>query len=342
MSPESTLMFVEASEAGRVVSRQIAANQDRVRDWAVELRHRPPGTILTCARGSSDHAATFAKYLIETRTGRVVASAAPSVSSIYRSAQQLDGMLCLAISQSGRSPDLVEMLRAAAASGARTAALVNATDSPLAECAERVLPLFAGEEKAVAATKSYIASLSAIIQLVAAWTCDEAMARALEAAPERLDQAWRLDWSPLVDRLVEAEGLYVLGRGLGLGIAAEAALKLKETCGLHAEAFSVAEVRHGPIALAGRGFPLLVFCQSDETRDGVAAFAAEAAERGADVFIAGGSAGRATRLPTIATHPAVEPMLQVLSFYRAANAVSVERGLDPDVPPRLAKVTETL
>jgi glucosamine--fructose-6-phosphate aminotransferase (isomerizing) len=333
-------MFAEASEAPGIVAAQISANSPLIRDWAAELRATPPRAVLTCARGSSDHAANFAKYLIETRIGVVVASAAPSVSSIYRAPQQLEEMLCLAISQSGRSPDLVAMLEAAAASGASTAALVNDIDSPLAQSAELVVPLRAGPEKAVAATKSYIASLAAILHLVSAWSEDEALAQALDSAPDQLADAWHCDWSALVERLVDAEGLYVLGRGVGLGIAAEAALKLKETCGLHAEAFSVAEVRHGPIALAGRGFPLLVFRQADETAPGVDEFAAGAAARGADVFVIGGEAG--TKLPTIASHPAIEPMLQILSFYRAANEVSVGRGLDPDMPPRLAKVTETL
>src|SRR4051812_43855841 len=237
MKEAATRMFAEAEEAGAIVAAQIAANARLVRSWAADLRARPPRTILTCARGSSDHAATFAKYLIETRTGIPVASAAPSVSSVYGAAQQLDDMLCIAISQSGRSPDLVAQLVAAAAAGAKTAALVNVLDSPLAESAELVLPLRAGEETSVAATKSYVASLAAILHLVAAWTADEGMTRALQAAPEQLDRSWQLDWSALVDRLAEAEGLYVLGRGLGLGIAEEAALKLKETCGLHAEAF---------------------------------------------------------------------------------------------------------
>jgi glucosamine--fructose-6-phosphate aminotransferase (isomerizing) len=181
-----------------------------------------------------------------------------------------------------------------------------------------------------------------LAHVVADWTEDAQLMEALEDAPARLEQAWALDWSPLVDRLANADGLYVLGRGLGLGIAGEAALKLKETCGLHAESFSVAEVRHGPIALAGRGFPLLVFRQSDETREGVDAFAAEAAATGADVFLVGGEAPGATALSAIPAHPAIEPMLQILSFYRAVNALALRRGLDPDVPPGLAKVTETL
>jgi glutamine---fructose-6-phosphate transaminase (isomerizing) len=342
MRAEATRMFAEARETGSVVAAQVAANRGLVRSWAAELRARPPRTILTCARGSSDHAATFAKYLIETRTGTPVASAAPSVSSIYAAPQQLEDMVCIAISQSGRSPDLVAQLVAAAAAGARTAALVNVVDSPLAEAAERVLPLRAGEEASVAATKTYVASLAALVDLVAAWTGDAGLGRALVKAPELLDRSWQLDWSPLVDRLAHAEGLYVLGRGLGLGIAMEAALKLKETCGLHAEAFSVAEVQHGPMALAGRDLPLLIFRQSDETRDGVDAFAAEAAAQGSDVFLVGGTARGATCLPALAAHPAIEPMLQILTFYRAANALSLRRGLDPDLPPHLAKITETL
>src|SRR4051812_37249732 len=179
MKEAATRMFAEAEEAGAIVAAQIAANARLVRSWAADLRARPPRTILTCARGSSDHAATFAKYLIETRTGTPVASAAPSVSSVYAAPQQLEDMVCIAISQSGRSPDLVAQLVAAAAAGARTAALVNVVDSPLAEAAERVLPLRAGEEASVAATKTYVASLAALVDLVAAWTGDAALARAL-------------------------------------------------------------------------------------------------------------------------------------------------------------------
>jgi glucosamine--fructose-6-phosphate aminotransferase (isomerizing) len=342
MTPESTRMFAEAAETPAVIARQLRENRPEMLEWGAALRIAPPRAVLTCARGSSDHAATFAKYLIETRTRLLVASAAPSVNSIYGTTLRLDKMLCLAISQSGRSPDLVAMMEAAAAGRAETAALVNVSDSPLARAAGRVVPLLCGPETAVAATKSYLASLTALIHLVAAWTQDHAMLAALDRAPEQLDRAWALDWSPLVSRLADKKGLYVLGRGLGLGVAGEAALKLKETCGLHAESFSVAEVRHGPIALAGRGFPLLVFRQSDATMAGVDAFAAEAAARGADVFVVGEGPAGATGLPSISAHPVIEPMLQILSFYRAVNALAVQRGLDPDVPPRLAKVTETL
>ncbi|WP_380874375.1 glucosamine-6-phosphate deaminase [Sphingomonas sp. DBB INV C78] len=342
MNPETTLMFAEAAEAGAVVARQRAANADRLAALVDRLAVAPPRAAITCARGSSDHAATFAKYLIETRLGLLVSSAAPSVSSVYGAEQRLADVLAIAISQSGKSPDLLATITAAKEAGAASLAIVNVEDSPLAALTDHVLPLHAGPERSVAATKSYIATLAAIADLVAAWTKDSSLNLALNAAPDLLAQAWSADWSPLVDTLADARGLFVVGRGIGLGVAQEAALKLKETCGLHAEAFSAAELKHGPMALVGPGFPLLVLRQSDETGEGVDDLAAEMAARGGPVLIAGGEAKGAISLPSVAAHPVIEPMLQIQSFYRAANALSVRRGFDPDKPPHLAKVTETL
>ena len=128
---------------------------------------------------------------------------------------------------------------------------------------------------------------------------------------------------------------------MGLAVAQEAALKLKETSQLHAEAFSTAELRHGPMALVRRGFPALIFSQSDETGAEVEETAAALGNRGARVFLAGGIATRAMSLPSLRAAPLLQPMLQIESFYRAANALAIARGLDPDRPPHLAKVTET-
>jgi glucosamine--fructose-6-phosphate aminotransferase (isomerizing) len=338
----STQMFREAAEAPDAVRRQLAANADAVSSLAAQLRAAPPRGVLTCARGSSDHAATFGKYLIETRLGVLTTSAAPSISSIYGAAPDLEGMLAIGISQSGRSPDILAAMRAAGEAGALTLALVNTADSPLAAEADAVLPLRAGPERSVAATKSYIASIAGLLHLVAEWSQDAELGAALDSAPKLLEQAWQADWSPMVERLEHARGLYVIGRGLGLGIAQEAALKFKETCGLHAEAFSAAEVRHGPMALVGPDFPLLVFRQDDRTADGVDELVAEVLARGGEVLVSGGEAAGAVRLPHIGAHPAIEPMLQILSFYRAVNLLSLRRGLDPDRPPLLAKVTETV
>ncbi|RHW19463.1 SIS domain-containing protein [Sphingomonas gilva] len=335
-------MFAEAAEAAEAVRTQHRANAALVAGIAARLRADLPAAILTCARGSSDHAATYAKYLIETRLGTLVASASPSVSSLYRAAPADARTCCLAISQSGRSPDLIATVEAARSAGAATLALVNAPDSPLGAAADMLLPLHAGPETSVAATKSYIAALAAIADLVAAWAQDDALGAALDGLPDRLAEAWQADWSPLVEQLAGARGLYVIGRGLGLGIAQEAALKFKETCGLHAEAFSAAEVRHGPMALVGPDFPLLVFRQSDETGAGIDALVAETLARGAPVLVAGDGPAGAIRLPSAVAHPAIEPILQIQSFYRAVNALSLRRGFDPDRPPHLRKVTETV
>ncbi|WP_337244723.1 SIS domain-containing protein [Luteimonas sp. gir] len=339
----TTWMFREAAQAPDVVAAQFARNADAVDALVATLIARPPPFVVTCARGSSDHAATYAKYLFETRLGIVTASASPSVGSVYAAPQRMHGALFIAISQSGRSPDLLRNAEAARAAGAHVVALVNVEDAPLAQLADTVLPLHAGPERSVAATKSYLASLSALLQLTAHWQRaaggDTALAAALPALPDAMRAAWACDWTPLVEGLADARNLFVLGRGTGLAAAQEAALKFKETCGLHAEAYSAAEVRHGPMALVGPRFPVLLLAQPDGTDAGTRAVADEFRGRGAEVWLAapGGE------LPVAeAPEPACAPLLAVQSFYRAANALSLRRGFDPDVPPHLNKVTETV
>jgi glucosamine--fructose-6-phosphate aminotransferase (isomerizing) len=338
----ATHMFREAGQAAQAVADQTARNRESATALGVRLRALAPRAVVTCARGSSDHAATFAKYLIETRTGVLTASAAPSVSSLYGARPNLRDCLFLAISQSGRSPDLVAAAEAAKAAGAMVVALVNADDTPLAGVADHALPLWAGPEQSVAATKSYIASLAAIVHLVAAWTEDASLQAGLAAAPALLEKAWSLDWSGALPVLESASHLYVIGRGVGLGIAQEAALKCKETCRLHAEAFSEAEVRHGPQALLRPHFPALLLGQSDETRPGVETLARDLVARNVDVLLAGAEAPGAIVLPTLDAHPVIQPLLLAQSFYRLANQLSIARGCDPDQPPHLRKVTETM
>jgi len=335
-------MFLEAAEGARVVGAQLVHNSAVLQELGSRLRARPPRAVVTCARGSSDHAATYAKYLIEAHTHVLTSSAAPSVSSIYEAQADLDGVLFIAISQSGKSPDLLSATGSAKESGALTVALCNTPDSPLMQLVDVAVPLHAGPETSVAATKSYIASLSCIAQLMANWTEDRKFLAALSQLPEQLAQAWACDWSEAVDTLRGAVNLFVVARGYGLGIAQEAALKLKETCGLHAEAFSSAEVKHGPMALVRAGFPVLMFTQRDDTRAGIEELAAEFATRGARVLLAGAKAPGAASLPTVAANPVVEPLLTIQSFYGMANALALARGLDPDRPPHLHKVTETV
>lgn len=339
---ESTWMFREAAEAADAVERQLGDTEGSITALARELEARPRAIVVTVARGSSGHAATFAKYLFETRLGVLTSSAAPSVSSVYAAGSHLRNALLLAISQSGRSPDLLAAVAAARQSGALVASMINAEDSPLAALSDHVIPLRAGEERSVAATKSFIASLAAITQLAARWSDDADLLAALDDLPGRLRAAWKLDWSAALARLRDAEHLYVVGRGLGFGPALEAALKLKETCGLHAEAFSAAELRHGPMALVGPGFPVLAFAQADGTREGIAGLLRELVALGADVLAAGVPVPDTLELPSLEADPALQPLLQIQSFYRLANALAVARGRDPDRPRHLRKVTETL
>lgn len=335
-------MFSEAAQAARVVRGQLEMNAVNVRQIGTLLRQMNPRAVVTCARGSSDHAATFAKYLIESHTKLLTTSAAPSMSSLYDAQPDMRGVVFLVISQSGKSPDLLASAENAKRNGATVIALCNSPGAPLTQLAHHTIPLCAGAETSVAATKSYIASLSAIVHLTACWTEDRALIDALIGAPDKLEQAWKLDWSAALPVLEQANNLFVVGRGYGLGIAQEAALKFKETCGLHAEAFSAAEVKHGPMALVGRGFPVLMMSQNDESRGGIEKLATEFVARGADVLLAGASVAGSIELPTVAAHPVIEPLLMVQSFYRMVAALAPARGFDPDRPPHLNKVTETL
>jgi glutamine---fructose-6-phosphate transaminase (isomerizing) len=339
----TSLMFTEIAEAPQAVARMIAANDAACRRLAERLRASPPRFAVTCARGSSDSVATYAKYLLEIQLGLVVASVGPSVASIYDARLKMDGALFVAVSQSGRSPDLLKLAEAARAAGALTVAFVNDSASPLAEKSEIVIPLNVGPERSVAATKSYIASLAAFLQLLAHWSGDADIRRAVERLPADLEAARSRDWTSALPLLAKASNLYVTGRGPGYAAALEAALKLKETCGIHAEAMSAAELIHGPLALVGPDFPVILFAQRDAALASLSDLAANLTGRGVPVIAAGpGSWGSALALPDAADlHPFAQPICQVLSFYTVAEALSRLRGLDPDRPPHLRKITET-
>ena len=337
----NTTMYREAAEASGKVQNQLRRNADALAALAERLRASPPAAMVTIARGSSDHAATYARYLVETRLGILSSSLSPSIFSVFKAPLSLEGMLCLAISQSGRSPDLLAAATAARDSGAIVVALVNDPDSPLAESASVVLPQGAGPEKSAAATKSYITSLSAIAQMVALWSGDEAMQVALGQLPSALAQAWEEDWSSGVEMLRTADHLYTVGRGLHLAVAQEAAHKLKETCMIHAEAYSSAEVLHGPNELAGEGFPVLLFRSEDAGDASVQEAGRRLAAQGASVMMAGGSDPGALPVPR-SPHPSLAPILQIQAFYRMANALACERGHDPDRPRHVQKVTHTV
>ncbi len=280
------MMLYEAEQAPEAVEDQLRRNLAAVEALAGRLRSGGHRFVVTSARGSSAHAATFGKYLIETRLGLVTAAAAPSVATLYGATLDMGQAVFLAVSQSGRSPDLVRQAEAARAAGAFTVALVNVPDSPLEAACEAVLPLQVGEEHSVAATKSFIASLTALAQLVAHWSEDAELMSALDRIPEQLHRAAALDWGAALEPFSDIHDMLVVGRGYGFAIANEAALKMKETCAIHAESFSAAELQHGPVTLVDEDYPVLVFSQEDETRDGLSALVRQLRGRHANVFVA--------------------------------------------------------
>ena len=306
------------------------------------MRGTPPSSILTLARGSSDHAAHYMAYLAMARLGRLVTSLPMSLITVYPPRLICDGLMSIAFSQSGQSPDLIEPTRLLREGGARTVAFVNDPASPLAAAAQWTFALHAGAETSVAATKSFIAQAVAGARWVATWQDDPTLLHALQRLPSALEQAARQDWRPAVDALAEADRLLVIGRGTGLAIAQEAALKLKETCGIQAEAFSGAEVKHGPMALIDRDYPLLVFAPRGPAQAGLLALASEMRQRGARVLVAAPAGTPGGNLPLALTDAEdLDPIAAVQSFYPMVEALARARGFDPDRPPHLAKVTKT-
>jgi glutamine---fructose-6-phosphate transaminase (isomerizing) len=343
MSAGASLMAREAAEAPQAVARLMDRESRSFADLGARLRALSPPVVATCARGSSDHAAGFLKYAIEIVLGIPVASIGPSVATIYDAPLKLAGTVVVTISQSGQSPDLVALQARARASGALTLALVNVTESPVAAGADIVIPLHAGEERSVAATKSFVAATAAALALVAAWSGDAALSSALAGLPDALARALTCDWSAAQAPLASAASLYAIGRGPAFFIAQEAALKCKEVAALHAEAFSSAEVMHGPLRLIEPRFPVLAFVPDDAAAPAARTGLARMAASGAQIFAA--SARRdlpGTRLPVVATgHGMTDAIAAILAFYCFIEAVSRQRGFDPDRPAHLSKVTET-
>lgn len=338
----TSMMLKEAMSAADCVALQLAKDVERYAELGRTLRSTSFNSALTVARGSSDHAASYCAYLIMSRMGRVVASLPMSLVTLYKSPLVTRDTLTIAISQSGQSPDVVEPIRYFRDGGATTVALVNDIDSPLAQAAEWAMPLHAGKEQSVAATKSFITSLVAGARLVAQWQNDPELLNGLAALPDDLRVAAGVDWSSALDVLAPARNIMVVGRGISFPIALEAGLKLKETSALQAEAFSGAEIKHGPMALIDEGYPLLIFATRGPAQAGLISLAAEMRGRGARVLLAAPAdiAERDLTLPVAAT-PDLDPIVAVQAFYVMAAQLSKARGMDPDRPRHLSKVTKT-
>ncbi|MDD9977123.1 MAG: SIS domain-containing protein [Boseongicola sp.] len=342
MAFSKTQMRREIDEIPEAVERLLSNGGGAIASAAERARQLNPRFLLSVARGSSDHACTYLKYSSELLLKRPMASVGPSVTSIYGAELEAEGALCLSVSQSGQSPDIVRMTDALRDSGALTVAITNEPGSRLAKVANETLSIHAGPELSVAATKTFVTSLVAGLWLIAEIKQDGQLLSAIHKLPQYLEAATRCDWSMAIGA-IDGRSLFTLGRGPSWAISNEAALKFKETCLIHAESYSSAEVLHGPVSIVERGFPVIAFAAADAAETSLAETADELAGKGAQVFAVTNKVSKASQLPHVRTgHWLTDPISAIISFYGLVESVAVRRGINPDAPRHLNKVTETV
>jgi glucosamine--fructose-6-phosphate aminotransferase (isomerizing) len=332
------LMAAEIADQPATLAGLLAAHGE-LEDAARRIAAARPRFVLIAARGTSDHAALYAKYLIEIRRQLPAGLASPSTFTLYGAAPDLTDVLFLAISQSGRSPDLVESMAVARACGALTVAVTNSPDSPLALAAELSVDVRAGVERAVAATKTYTAELLALLLLLAG----DGAARDAERLPEGAARTLAGNPTELIAgaaaRFRYADRIVVSGRGYSYPTAREGALKLMETSYLSAQAFSGADLLHGPLAMIDGSVPVIAVTSPGRSGAAMEPVLDRLAEVGAEVLRVGPARGLPVAAAGLPEH--VLPIVEIMPLQLLALQLAVERGLDPDAPRGLSKVTHT-
>jgi glucosamine--fructose-6-phosphate aminotransferase (isomerizing) len=338
----------EILEQPAAVQRQLASSQPAIDALAERLRAEPVDSVVIAARGTSDNAAIYAQYVLGTVNRLPVALAAPSILSLYGVVPRFAGALVVGISQSGRSPDVVGVVEAGRRQGAPTLAITNDPTSELAEAAEHVIALDSGPEQAIAATKTYTTSLVAIARLSAALAGDSEAVVALGGLPDAIGRALAVE--PEVERiaadLAAADRCVVLGRGYEYATAREWALKLKELGRVFADPYSAADFQHGPVALVEAGVPVLAVAPEGMAAAGMVELMGRLRERGADLLVLSDAAAiRAIGNRSIALPEDVpewlRPIVSIVPAQLYAYHVTRARGLDPEAPRNISKVTRT-
>ncbi|WP_394200174.1 glucosamine-6-phosphate deaminase NagB-II [Shewanella waksmanii] len=328
-----TLMEADARSATHFIDKQLAHHQPLMAVIGNKIRQFDPKFVMLVGRGSSDNAALFAKYLIEIELGVATFSAAPSVASVYGQSLALKGALVIVVSQSGQSPDIIAQAQMAKDAGAYCIAITGDETGPLIDIVADVITINVGDEKGVTATKSLLATLAALMQLVSHWGQNTELKQALMSLPNVLSEAARAQPQLQVDQLKGVSNLVVLGRGLGFAVAREVALKLKEVCAIHAEAVSSAEFRHGCAALMAQDIKVIDVCISDESYFNHLEQLEHLMQCNTGLL----------HLNQVLTdvHPRIAPLALLQRFYLDIANIAMQLGTNPDEPEGLHKIMRT-
>lgn len=337
------LMIKEALEAPELVHLKLAHNRLNLQETGEYLREFDPAMVVSIARGSSDHAASYISYLISTRLGILTSSLPPSLVTLQQARLRFQKVLALAVSQSGASPDICVALKYARDAGAATLALINQPNSPLEKISERSLQIGAGREQGIAATKSYIATLVTGLSLIAEWQSNLKLRRDLLSLPEILQTAANCSWTQRVGIFRNLDRLIILSRGMGFPIAQEIALKCNEVCRLPALAYSTAEFKHGPIALLRPRDVVLVLGVRGSELTHIQETVRELKHLVSRVFFIAPEGTSKTPFTYPKSHqPLFDPVIAIQAIYPFLANIAIARGYDPDQPPYLQKVTRTM
>jgi glutamine---fructose-6-phosphate transaminase (isomerizing) len=343
-----SLMLAEILQQPTALERTIKQEGNRIKRFADSLKKRRPNLIVLVARGSSDNAALFGRYLLEISTGIPVSLAAPGVHTLYQTKMLLKDALVIGISQSGEGTDVNMVLENSKRSGATTIAITNEASSSMAQLADETFLIHAGRELSVAATKTYTGQLM-IFHMLAAALNEHKRFSEVEQLPELASRSLELrpEIETMVERYAFMEQCVVVGRGLNYANAYEFAIKLMETCYVVAERFSSADFLHGPIAMVERGFPAFLFAPPGKTLAGMKELLGKLTKLGAETIVISsekvvlGSATRALKIPT-RINERLSPIPYIIPAQLFAALLAKAKGLSPDSPRSLAKVTKTV
>lgn len=338
----STYMAKEIKEIPEVIAKQGESNAPMLIKLAEFLRKSPPTGVTLLGRGSSKNACYYAKYIFEIALNIPVSMASPSIASVYDRTLKFDNQLLFVCSQSGASPDLIKYTENAKAGGATIIALVNDETSPIAKLADFLFGLKAGKEHSVAATKSYIATLYAFASIYAMFCGKNDLADELYHLPEVMDQVVNSTWDEFAEAMLTTDNLFCLGRSYNYSTAREVSLKFNETCQVFAKDYSASEFFHGPLALIERGIPILHFLMNDETHKVSLETNEKLIDLGANVYTVDSKAFDEKTLIVPTSSPIIQPLIQTTMMYSIIEQISIKKGLNPDTPPFLNKVTKTV